>query len=89
MSLCWQTDINSSTGSKDVIRSSIICKVKNACRSKLSQRSSLQRRSLYEAERSGLPVCKEDSRDPITVVTVTCSVVGGQNEPSFIHSYGG
>ncbi|MED6234450.1 hypothetical protein ATANTOWER_030335 [Ataeniobius toweri] len=30
MSLCWQTDINSSTGSKDVIRSSIICKDKPA-----------------------------------------------------------
>ncbi|MEQ2316456.1 hypothetical protein AMECASPLE_032711 [Ameca splendens] len=86
MSLCWQTDINSSTGSKDVIRSSIICK---ACRSKLSQRSSLQRSGLYEAEQSGLPVWKKDSRDPITVVTVTCSVVGGQNGPSFIHSYGG
>ncbi|MEQ2294054.1 hypothetical protein AMECASPLE_039860, partial [Ameca splendens] len=38
-------------------------------------------------QRRGLPVWKEDNRDRITVLT--CSVVGGHNDPSFIHSYGG
>ncbi|MED6292389.1 hypothetical protein CHARACLAT_033369 [Characodon lateralis] len=52
MSLCWKTDINSSTGSKDVIRSSIICKD-----NKLSQRSSLKR----------LAVSTKPSGDPLTV----------------------
>ncbi|KAK5613737.1 hypothetical protein CRENBAI_016877 [Crenichthys baileyi] len=50
-----------------------------ACKSKRCPRKSLQRRDL--------PVWKGDSRDRITVLT--CSVVGGHNEPSYIHSYGG
>ncbi|KAK5622109.1 hypothetical protein CRENBAI_010207 [Crenichthys baileyi] len=51
--------------------------------------NSLQRRGLYKAKWSGFPVWKEDNQYRITVVTVTVQLVGGHNEPSFIHSYGG
>ncbi|MED6250590.1 hypothetical protein ATANTOWER_032077 [Ataeniobius toweri] len=66
MSLCWQTDINSSTGSKEAIRSSIICKDKPV-KQIVPEKFPTETRGLYEAERSGLPVWKEDNRDPITV----------------------